>query len=332
MPVQLLSLLFATALTVAPTLTAPPIVGLTPEDLHDTFDQTRGQGRHEAIDIMEPRGTPVHAVVDGTIAKLFLSKPGGNTIYLFDDAGEFCYYYAHLDRYADGLHEGMSVERGQILGYVGTSGNAAPGAPQLHLAILRLGPDKRWWQGMPIDPYLVLLSFLEKSSGKGAHAAETAGPDNFHHRHLTGLGFEGRLGVLVLGVILIGGGLYQKGLAYGRMHLLWHREARRRFARANSAACEEAARRSGWLDQLAALLARELGSSSRKFRTAFRLTTIATIGAGLVDICHVNNQLGTYIVWLLVGAGPYCSRSSLLMSFSGPTVSCSWGVGRRRPK
>ena len=63
----------------------------------------------------------------------------------------------------------------------------------------------------------------------------------------------------------------------------------------------------GWFDQLAALLARELAPSSRKFRTAFRLTTIATLGAGLVAICHVNNELGTYIVWLLVGAGPMMS-------------------------
>ena len=82
----LLPILLATSGTIAPVLTAPPIVGLTSGDLHDTFDQLRGLARHEAIDIMEPRGTPVHAVVNGTIAKLFLSKPGGNTIYLFDEA------------------------------------------------------------------------------------------------------------------------------------------------------------------------------------------------------------------------------------------------------
>jgi len=55
------------------------------------------------------------------------------------------------------------------------------------------------------------------------------------------------------------------------------------------------------------LLAQELAPTSRKFRTAFRLTTIATIGAGLVAICHVNSELGTYVVWLLVGAGPMLS-------------------------
>ena len=108
---------------------------------------------------MKAHGTPIHAVVDGTIRKLFTSRAGGTTIYEFDSSETYCYYYAHLDRYADGLHESVAVKHGQILGYVGTSGNAAPDAPQLHLAIDRLGPDKRWWQGTPIDPYPVLLEF-----------------------------------------------------------------------------------------------------------------------------------------------------------------------------
>ena len=140
---------------------APPIVGLTAGDLHDTFDQTRGRGPHEAIDIMEPRGTPVHAVVDGTIAKLFLSKPGGNTIYLFDQAGEFCYYYAHLDRYAPNLREGMHVSRGQVIAFVGSTGNASPEAPHLHFTIFKLEPEKRWWKGSPINPYPVLMHLLK---------------------------------------------------------------------------------------------------------------------------------------------------------------------------
>src|SRR6266478_6353334 len=85
-----------------PTLISRPIAGLTAKELHDTFDQARGAARHEAIDIPEARGTPVHAVADGVVAKLFLSKPGGNTIYQFDDKGTFCYYYAHLDGYEAG--------------------------------------------------------------------------------------------------------------------------------------------------------------------------------------------------------------------------------------
>src|ERR1700761_7220902 len=96
----MLSILLAVVLSIAaPQLAAPPIDGLKMSDLHDTFDQVRGSGRHEAIDILEPSGTPVHAVVDGVVTKLFLSKGGGNTIYQFDPSGTFCYYYAHLDRY-----------------------------------------------------------------------------------------------------------------------------------------------------------------------------------------------------------------------------------------
>jgi peptidoglycan LD-endopeptidase LytH len=157
---QLLSVLLATTVTVIPTLTAPPIMGLTAQDLHDTFDQLRGVTRHEAVDIMEPRGTPVHAVVDGTIAKLFLSKPGGNTIYLFDDAGAFCYYYAHLDRYAPNLREGLRVSRGAVIGFVGSTGNASPSAPHLHFTIFKLGPEKHWWKGTAVNPYPVLLDLL----------------------------------------------------------------------------------------------------------------------------------------------------------------------------
>ncbi len=65
--------------------------------------------------------------------------------------------------------------------------------------------------------------------------------------------------------------------------------------------------RLGRFDQLEALIASELAPTKQKFRAAFRLTTVATIGAALVAICHVNNELGTYIVWLLVGAGPMMS-------------------------
>ncbi len=144
-----------------------PIAGLTSKDLVDTFDQARGTGRHEAIDIMEPRGTPVRAVVDGTIAKLFLSKPGGNTIYLFDRAQAFCYYYAHLDHYADGLSEGRQVKAGEVLGYVGSTGDANPSAPHLHFTIFALGPEKHWWQGTAIDPYPILMDALRASSLPG---------------------------------------------------------------------------------------------------------------------------------------------------------------------
>ncbi|MEJ8852586.1 M23 family metallopeptidase [Variovorax rhizosphaerae] len=118
-----------------------PVDGVRPDTVRDTFDDGRPGHRHEAIDIMAPRGTPVRAVDDGTLVKLFDSKPGGLTIYQFDPASQLAYYYAHLDRYADGLREGMQLRRGDLIGYVGTTGNAAPDAPHLHFAVFLLGPE-----------------------------------------------------------------------------------------------------------------------------------------------------------------------------------------------
>jgi murein DD-endopeptidase MepM/ murein hydrolase activator NlpD len=98
----------------------------------------------------------VVAVEDGTIAKLFLSKAGGNTIYQFDPSRQYAYYYAHLERYADSLKEGEAIQRGQVIGYVGTTGNAPKNTPHLHFAVFRLSAEKRWWEGTPIDPYDIL--------------------------------------------------------------------------------------------------------------------------------------------------------------------------------
>ena len=134
-----------------------PVDGVKPDQLTRQFDDTRGGSRrHEAIDILAPRGTPIRAVEDGTVARLFFSKAGGTTIYQFDPSSTFCYYYAHLERYADGLREGQPVKKGQILGYVGTSGNAPKNTPHLHFAIFRLTEAKHWWEGTAIDPYDVL--------------------------------------------------------------------------------------------------------------------------------------------------------------------------------
>lgn len=134
-----------------------PVSGIRAAQLSDTFTDARGQGRsHDAIDIMAATGTPVLAVGDGSIVKLFDSKPGGHTIYQFDASGELAYYYAHLDRYAAGIAEGSTVKRGDLLGYVGYSGNASPQAPHLHFAIMLLGPEKKWWQGTAINPYSAL--------------------------------------------------------------------------------------------------------------------------------------------------------------------------------
>lgn len=132
-----------------------PVDGIARAEIPDNFRQARGSRVHEAVDILAPRHTPVHAVEDGTIARLFFSKAGGITIYQFDPAEQFCYYYAHLERYADGLTEGQSIRRGQVIGYVGTSGNAPRNTPHLHFAIFRLNEDKKWWDGDAVDPFLV---------------------------------------------------------------------------------------------------------------------------------------------------------------------------------
>jgi murein DD-endopeptidase MepM/ murein hydrolase activator NlpD len=134
-----------------------PVEGIRRDQLTRSFEDRRSGTRvHEAIDILAPRNTPVKAVEDGTIARLFLSKAGGITIYQFDPSGKFCYYYAHLERYADDLAEGAHVRKGQVLGYVGTSGNAPKDTPHLHFAVFRLTADKHWWEGTPIDPYDIL--------------------------------------------------------------------------------------------------------------------------------------------------------------------------------
>ncbi len=133
-----------------------PVTGVSAAQLSDTYTQARAAGApHEAIDIMAARGTPVVAVEDGRVAKLFLSKPGGITLYQFDPAGEYAYYYAHLDAYANGIAEGGQLRKGQVIGYVGSTGNASPDAPHLHFAIFKLGAEKQWWRGTPLNPFLV---------------------------------------------------------------------------------------------------------------------------------------------------------------------------------
>ncbi|MGY1458664.1 MULTISPECIES: M23 family metallopeptidase [unclassified Luteimonas] len=134
-----------------------PVQGVAPSQLSPTFEDARSGGRvHEALDIMAPAGTPVLAVADGHIEKLFDSRQGGLTIYQFEPGGRHAYYYAHLERYAPGLAEQQHVRQGQVIGYVGSSGNADPTAPHLHFAIFVLGPEQRWWEGAAIDPWPLL--------------------------------------------------------------------------------------------------------------------------------------------------------------------------------
>jgi murein DD-endopeptidase MepM/ murein hydrolase activator NlpD len=138
---------------------AIPVAGVAASQLTDTFGDIRGGGArpHEALDIMAPAGTPVIAAAPGKVEKLFLSKDGGNTVYVRSGDRRTIYYYAHLQAYAPGLREGMQVARGETLGTVGSSGNADPAAPHLHFAIMRTSPEAKWWEpGTPINPYPAL--------------------------------------------------------------------------------------------------------------------------------------------------------------------------------
>jgi murein DD-endopeptidase MepM/ murein hydrolase activator NlpD len=135
-----------------------PVQGVRPDELRDTFTDARSEGRvHDAIDIMAPRNTPVLAAADGRVVKLFRSEKGGITLYQLASADEhIVFYYAHLERYADGLAEGHVARRGETVGYVGDTGNAAPGNTHLHFQIYRVADPKHFWTGDNINPYPVL--------------------------------------------------------------------------------------------------------------------------------------------------------------------------------
>jgi peptidoglycan LD-endopeptidase LytH len=134
-----------------------PVQGVSAADLRRQFREQRSGGRaHRAIDIRAPRGTPVLAADDGSIARLAENRLGGLTVHQLDRTKRRVYYYAHLHRYASGLEEKALVRRGQVIGYVGTSGNAPEEAPHLHFAVSALAEGDEWWQGTPLDPYDLL--------------------------------------------------------------------------------------------------------------------------------------------------------------------------------
>lgn len=131
-----------------------PVVGVKPEQLTNTFDASRSEGRvHNAIDIMAPGGTPVVATADGEIVKFHDSVPGGITIYQISADRRFFYYYAHLQSRASGIAEGQFVKQGTVIGYVGDTGNAGPGNTHLHFSINIVSDPKRFWDGVSVNPY-----------------------------------------------------------------------------------------------------------------------------------------------------------------------------------
>ena len=137
-----------------------PVQGIAARDLRDSYTEPRGGGSrsHEALDIPAPRGTAILSALDGRILRKYSSKDGGQMIYAADASEKFILMYAHLDRYADGLTDGMPVHKGDVIGYVGTTGNAPPNLPHLHFAISRASDIRDWWRGTPINPFPLLAS------------------------------------------------------------------------------------------------------------------------------------------------------------------------------
>jgi peptidoglycan LD-endopeptidase LytH len=140
-----------------------PVRAVEPSQLRDTYDELRGGDTrtHEALDIPAPRGTPVLSATGGRVLKLFNSKAGGKMVYAADSSEHFILMYAHLDSYANGLAEGQPLKTGQVIGAVGTTGNAPPNLPHLHFAIARSNDVKVWWKGMPVNPYPMLVGGMK---------------------------------------------------------------------------------------------------------------------------------------------------------------------------
>jgi murein DD-endopeptidase MepM/ murein hydrolase activator NlpD len=139
-----------------------PVVGIRREQLQDTFNDSRSEGRvHNAMDIMAPLGTPVVAVADGEIAKFFDSERGGITIYQYSRDRRYVYYYAHLQKRADNLKEKDFVRRGTIIGYVGDTGNSGAGNYHLHFTVTSIAEGQSIFEGTDVNPYPLLKNGIE---------------------------------------------------------------------------------------------------------------------------------------------------------------------------
>jgi hypothetical protein len=136
-----------------------PVAGVDRARLRDSFLEARGQyARHLAIDIGAPRGTPILATDDGEVVKLTRERRGGITIYQKDPSGRYLFFYCHLSRYAQGLSVGKEVSKGEVIGYVGSTGRVI-GGPHLHFSITRLPEDDdNLREGLAINPYLLFLA------------------------------------------------------------------------------------------------------------------------------------------------------------------------------
>jgi murein DD-endopeptidase MepM/ murein hydrolase activator NlpD len=99
----------------------------------------------------------VLAADDGRVLRVRPNALGGNTVYTTDPEGRVVYYYAHLDAYQPGLSEGAKISRGDVLGTVGTTGNAPKDTPHLHFQVMGMPSDGKYWDGEAINPYPLFL-------------------------------------------------------------------------------------------------------------------------------------------------------------------------------
>lgn len=150
-----------------------PVDGVRPEKVPDTYWQARDGGAraHQAVDILAKRGTPVLAADSGTVMRLSRNTLGGITIYATDPEKRFVFYYAHLDHYAEGLYEGKPVAQGEVIGYVGTTGNAPKDTPHLHFQVMRYVDARTWWNGPPFDPRPYLAQSGDRRRAERSAAA-----------------------------------------------------------------------------------------------------------------------------------------------------------------
>ena len=134
---------------------AVPVAGVVPSAIADSWGDVRENGlrAHHGTDIIAPSGERVLAAAPGTVDKLHQSAAGGVAIYVRSPDRQWSYYYAHLSNYAPGLYEGQVVQTGELIGFVGDSGNAGSGNYHLHFGLSHTAPSERWWQGTPINPY-----------------------------------------------------------------------------------------------------------------------------------------------------------------------------------
>ena len=136
-----------------------PVEGVDVVKLRDSFLSQRGKyAQHLAIDIGAPRGTPVLATTDGQIVRISREQRGGKSLYQKDASGKYLLFYCHLSGYAKDSRVGQEIHKGDVIGYVGSTGHVIGGS-HLHFSITRLPADGgNFKAGLAINPYLLFLA------------------------------------------------------------------------------------------------------------------------------------------------------------------------------